>query len=909
MMKSITPVISVILLILLTIVASASAYFFINSNIVDLESQGNLENAPFTDSSFLRIVSATGSKAIVLNSGNSAITDMIVFVNGELLNFTLDPPIQPGEAREINYTAQVAGEDLEVTVLYGKGKEETYKSLASKNTLAAGFTDSGDGEPSGCLIDDDCNDGNPCTADTCDVESGTCSNDFTMQPLQEITSCGVTLSDSCTYYNITMDITPDIGQNCITVNASNIIIDGQTLYSVTFNTGSEYGLFINPFLKNITIKGLYIYSDKGIYAKNIQDLSLEELSIETVSNDEIYIENATGINVYYSSTYAAMTLLNVNNSVMTNPQASLFNCTNCYNNTFYDLSLNTVGLFDYSFILKNSENNNFLTWDFPAIMNGGNKMLINNSDNNHFGEISTEMLECNFEYCLSIENSDNNIFSQPVVLDSDPLGLGTNLFLLNSNNNYFDSVSGFYNYYCVEVIESSNNYFNALDCYYSTDGISILSSDNPNNISSNNSFISSLMTDISGFGIYSYIASNNTIKNVAFSGITPPLVAVYLENTNQSSLTDIQILGQSTECVAVIDSNNNYFEDFIFNMDSCSEYVARLSASSDNYLANFSVDIGATGMAGLSIEDGSSRNSFINMGSYSRDYPIQLGTDCDSNYLKNFDIIASNGFAPSINVIASADYNIFEDFYVSSAWMVNAFEIYSNHNRIYGGNLCDNDYDYYDIYNEGTNNTGINNTCNSIYNYNDQSTTGCTYACYASEYICDDSYDNDKDGDADCADDDCIGDPNCPTEICDDELDNDGDLLIDCTDHDDCDGQMGIGGICSSYETSYCDDLFDNDADGDVDCDDSVDCLDDPVCSCGDAICDYGEECMADCYYEEYCDDGADNNENGMTDCTDSADCASFPPCCTDDGMACMDNSECCSSYCDIGGTDTCQPM
>jgi flagellin-like protein len=140
-MKSITPVVSVILLVLITVVASMSAFFFINSSVSDLQSQGSLDTNPVMDNSRLNLVSITGSKAIVRNDGSSPVTQAIVFVNGELLNFELDPPILPGQLREINYTARKAGEDLEIKIIYNSGKTVTDFSLASVNTNASGFTD------------------------------------------------------------------------------------------------------------------------------------------------------------------------------------------------------------------------------------------------------------------------------------------------------------------------------------------------------------------------------------------------------------------------------------------------------------------------------------------------------------------------------------------------------------------------------------------------------------------------------------------------------------------------------------------------------------------------------------------------------------------------------------------------
>ncbi|MFA5333026.1 MAG: archaellin/type IV pilin N-terminal domain-containing protein [Candidatus Nanoarchaeia archaeon] len=140
-MKSITPIVSVILLVLITIVASVSAFFFINSNVLDLESQGNLDNYPGADNSRLNLVSVTGTKAIVRNDGSSPVTEIVVFINGELFNYTLDSPLMPGELREINYTAQLAGEDLEIKVIYNTGKTVQQISPAKKNTADSGFAE------------------------------------------------------------------------------------------------------------------------------------------------------------------------------------------------------------------------------------------------------------------------------------------------------------------------------------------------------------------------------------------------------------------------------------------------------------------------------------------------------------------------------------------------------------------------------------------------------------------------------------------------------------------------------------------------------------------------------------------------------------------------------------------------
>ena len=112
--------------------------------------------------------------------------------------------------------------------------------------------------------------------------------------------------------------------------------------------------------------------------------------------------------------------------------------------------------------------------------------------------------------------------------------------------------------------------------------------------------------------------------------------------------------------------------------------------------------------------------------------------------------------------------------------------------------------------------------------------------------ICGDGFDNDGNGQADCADPACLGvefdmdgdgDPDPCPEFCGDGVDNDGDGLIDCDDPG-CDG-TGCPEICN--------DGRDNDKDDAWDCADS----------------DCAVECDAD-------NDGYFNADYGGDDCDDS---------------------------------------
>ena len=212
--------------------------------------------------------------------------------------------------------------------------------------------------------------------------------------------------------------------------------------------------------------------------------------------------------------------------------------------------------------------------------------------------------------------------------------------------------------------------------------------------------------------------------------------------------------------------------------------------------------------------------------------------------------------------------------------------------------------------------------------------------------ICDNGLDDDCDGDIDCDDADCFGDPACPS--CGDGTCNPGEDCHTCP--SDCIGQTGGrpssryccgDGVCEGAEDAIncevdcgagpvcgdgtcdpgedecncsqdcgtppaeiCGNGIDDDCDGYSDCDD-VDCFGDPSCpTCGDGTCDPGEDqcnCSQDCGTPpaEICDNGVDDDCDGFTDCDDS-DCFGDPACpsCVDKGGACTDNAECCSGNC-----------
>jgi len=149
-MKAITPIVSVVLIILLTIFAGATAFFFISSAQEKLSSNIDVKNSEFFDDSNIALISITGSKVVLINSGSSKITELIVRINNELLEYELNGSISPNSLIEITYPTKPAGEALDIEIIYNKNKHFSIFSAAEKNTESNGFYSTLDNNEQDC---------------------------------------------------------------------------------------------------------------------------------------------------------------------------------------------------------------------------------------------------------------------------------------------------------------------------------------------------------------------------------------------------------------------------------------------------------------------------------------------------------------------------------------------------------------------------------------------------------------------------------------------------------------------------------------------------------------------------------------------------------------------------------------
>ncbi|MBJ95555.1 MAG: hypothetical protein CMP23_13920 [Rickettsiales bacterium] len=160
------------------------------------------------------------------------------------------------------------------------------------------------------------------------------------------------------------------------------------------------------------------------------------------------------------------------------------------------------------------------------------------------------------------------------------------------------------------------------------------------------------------------------------------------------------------------------------------------------------------------------------------------------------------------------------------------------------------------------------------------------------ELYCANGSDDNADGQVDCADPTCGGNPNCGgtgPEDCSNGTDDDGDGDVDCADQN-CSGlpsnPTGLPhGTCELPIEATCDDGFDNDGNGAADCGNASDgsggflpadpqCNGSPACQGGEATFN-GATCDSSSCIN--CNDGNDNDGDGNADCGGASDNSGNP--------------------------------
>ena len=168
MQKAITPVVSIVLLSLMTVGAAVLAFVWIGSvqgNIQETAG-GAITSTAGSSCSRLNIISMRGDGVTVSNVGCDTIGNVTLLINGELTDYDLDSPLGPGEAVFISYANLPKSTDGCVDIVLEGGQVVQECTSAGDATNDAGFADQ-------CTEDVNCIDSNPCTNNIC--SDGVCN--------------------------------------------------------------------------------------------------------------------------------------------------------------------------------------------------------------------------------------------------------------------------------------------------------------------------------------------------------------------------------------------------------------------------------------------------------------------------------------------------------------------------------------------------------------------------------------------------------------------------------------------------------------------------------------------------------------------------------------------------------------
>ncbi len=142
MRKAISPIISIILLLVMTISAASIVFIWFNMVQSDVqESTGAaFEDSAISSCSQIQLLGIRGDGLTLQNTGCDTISSVSLLINGVLTDYDLESPLSPGQSVTIQYAARTAGEDLCDEVCLANGQCDSLCTYAFQNTPESGFT-------------------------------------------------------------------------------------------------------------------------------------------------------------------------------------------------------------------------------------------------------------------------------------------------------------------------------------------------------------------------------------------------------------------------------------------------------------------------------------------------------------------------------------------------------------------------------------------------------------------------------------------------------------------------------------------------------------------------------------------------------------------------------------------------
>lgn len=144
MQKAITPIIAIVLLVFMTIMASAAAFVWINEVQTQVqESAGGAAEGGLGGCSRVNLISMRGNSVFVENIGCDTVDHVTLLIDGVLTDYDLTAPLAPGESSIISYTSLTQGENHCVKLILSGGQFVEQCSSAAENTEESGYSSGG----------------------------------------------------------------------------------------------------------------------------------------------------------------------------------------------------------------------------------------------------------------------------------------------------------------------------------------------------------------------------------------------------------------------------------------------------------------------------------------------------------------------------------------------------------------------------------------------------------------------------------------------------------------------------------------------------------------------------------------------------------------------------------------------
>jgi parallel beta-helix repeat protein len=486
--------------------------------------------------------------------------------------------------------------------------------------------------------------------------------------------CTQKLNGSYQVVSLTTGILDSTNKTCINITAQNIVFDCQNHIIDGVDNSDTIGVYSNQ--NGTTVKNCFltdwIWGIRLVSSYNSTILNNNASSnADGIRVDDSY-ENRIFNNTVSSNNFGIYLVHSSNNNLTGNV---LFG--NRYNLGFWTSGISHF----YNFV------------DTSNTINGKPiYYLLDKRD-----AVYDEFTNAGMFMCVSCRN----VTVRNLNMSKNQLGCS----LINTTNSYIENISISSSDYGIFLQSSSNNTIYKTNTSNNIRGIQ-LSDSYKNTISNNNAsnnadginlvgsyenrIFDNTVSNNNDYGIYLHFSPNNNLTGNALFGNIYGLGFYFSQVSDFHNFIDTSNTVDGKPIYYLLEQSNKIYDGFtnagMFMCISCRNVTVR------------NLDISSKNLLGCSLIN--TTNSRV-----------------ENIYVSN-------------NYIGVYSYSSFNNTIFNNTALNNVFGVYlyySSNDSVLNNFVCSNSD--YDIYNDESNDSGDENTCNTTYNWNDTGTTGCTYSC------------------------------------------------------------------------------------------------------------------------------------------------------------------------------------